>query len=190
MRRVIFVVGPPGAGKTAFCDELIRLFNSSEFPPARFSDGDTLRQMREEKERGTDCNAILLNDADRKDLYRRLAERVINEDDALALVEMSPNDPAMAFQFYSQDILKRSLLIQMASTLQQCLHRNKLRAEQNPDTFNAFIPEEYVARFFPRYARKLRTVDAGRRVIVRNNRAGIGTLAAKAAKLFEEITRA
>jgi NTPase len=188
-RRVIFIVGPPGAGKTTLCDELVRLLTSSGVQPARFSDGGVLCEMRKESRISAASQTVLLNEATRGELYERLAERVIHYGGDCALVEMSPNNPVAAFQFYPSSFLRSSVLIQLACTFQQCRQRNLLRAALNAGAFNVFIPEQYLATFFPRYLGRARTLKMSRRFVVKNNRPGVEHLITGAKLVFDRLLR-
>lgn len=186
-RQVIFIVGPPGSGKSSLCNELAGLFISSGVQPARFSDGDVLCEMHGESRISSTSQTVLLTEAIRRELYKRLADRVIHHEDLCALVEMSPNDPLTAFQFYPPSFLCNSFLVHVACTFQQCRDRNLLRGALNVGVFNVFIPEQYLATFFPRYLRRSRALAIRRSFVVKNNRPDAEHLITGAKLVFDQI---
>lgn len=185
--RIVFVVGPPGSGKTTLCNEIAALFSNAGVVVARLSDGEILLQMlREGRLRRTE-GPILLNTRERAELYARLAEETIRHRGDCVLVEMAPHNASLAFRFYRKKLLHESLLVEILSTFDECRDRNIARSFVQAGDLNAFIPEKYIAAFFPNHRQRRISVSAIRKIPAANTRIPLSSWRAQAKLVLSEI---
>lgn len=183
----VFVVGPPGSGKTTLCNEIARLLSNAGIVVVRLSDGEVLLQMQRQGYLRRTQGPILLNVRERSDLYARLAEEVFHHNGDCALVEMAPLTSSIAFRFYPKNLLRKSLLVETVCTFDECRERNSARSLPQSRNFNSFIPEEYIAAFFPNRRQKNISIAGVPKIAVANTRIPLNKWRAQARLVFLEI---
>jgi hypothetical protein len=189
MRQLIFVIGPPAAGKTSVCQELLRLLNEAGLTSDYFCDAEVLRALCDEDVAHNIVDGgVLLTPRVRRELYRRLADRVLEPSDRhYAVVELAPSKIAMVFGFYPMNLLKQSFAIEVRCTLGESLNRNQQRGLRQVSQFNAHVPEAFIKQFFRADQHSPMRLPLGHIFILENSGIELVVALNEVQKIFNQI---